>query len=144
MNTQRALLGNGQHGWRCANAHVPIVNGARPFNGVANPDARGLGPGPEFEVLGTIVIAHAVDVVNSLPFDQVSRKQVLRDQNVFEDIGTSSGSRMSGSAHHPVARLVSGATALPVPVGLTDLANTGSARCGFDSFTPTAAATIPL
>ena len=85
MNTPRVLRGNREHRWRCANAHVSVVDGARPLDGIANPDSRRLGPGPEFEVLGPIVVAHAVDVVNRLTFDQVPPEQTLCDQDVFEE-----------------------------------------------------------
>jgi hypothetical protein len=139
----RVLRGNREHRWRCANAHVSVVDGARPFDGIANPDSRRLGPGPEFEVLGTIVVAHAVDVVNRLTFDQVPPEKVLCDQDVFEDVGTSSGPGMSGNSHHHVASLVSGATSLPVPICLTDLAPAVPARRRFDLLTRAATAQIP-
>jgi len=64
MNTPRVLRGNREHPWRCANAHVAVVDAARPFDGIAHPDARRLWSGPEFEVRGPIVVAYAVDVVN--------------------------------------------------------------------------------
>jgi hypothetical protein len=46
----------------------------------------------------------------------VPPEKVLCDQDVFEDVGTSSGPGMSGNPHHHVASFVSGATSLPVPI----------------------------
>ena len=139
----RVLRGNREHRWRCANTHVSVVDGARPFDGIANSDSRGLGPGPELEVLGPIVVAHAVDVVNRLTFDLVPPEKALCDPDVFEDVGTSSGPRMSRNPHHLVASLVSGATSFSVPICLTDLAPAALARRRFDLFTRAATAQIP-
>jgi len=139
----RVLRGNREHRWRCVNAHVSVVNGARPFDGIAHPDARRLRPRPKLEVLGPIVVAHAVDVVNRLPADQAPPEEVLSYQDVFKDVGTSSRPRMTGDPHHHVASLVSGTTSLPISIGLTGLSPASSARRRLDLFGATASTPIP-
>ena len=90
-----------------------------------------------------IVVAPAVDVVNRLTSHQVPPEKILCDQDVFQDVGTSSGPGMSGNPPRHVARLVSGATCLPVSICLTDFAPADPARRGFDVCTRAATAQIP-
>jgi hypothetical protein len=46
--------------------------------------------------------------------DQVATKQVLGDENVFEDIATSDDARVGGDADHDIPCLVT--TTLPMPI----------------------------
>jgi hypothetical protein len=54
-----------------------------------------LRPGPEFEILGSVVIAHSVDVMDGLTVDQITPKQIFGDENVFEDVRRSASSGVS-------------------------------------------------
>ena len=91
--------------WRCTNTRVTFNDFASPGEGVADPNPRWLGGRPQLEVLGTIVMSNAVPMMNRLTIVQVPPKQILRHENVFEDVRTTRGPRMVRSADHEVSRL---------------------------------------
>jgi hypothetical protein len=116
--------------WRCTWPHVAVEDPARPLDGVAHPDARRLRPGPQLEVLGPVVVADAVAVVNRLPFDEVPAQELFGDEDVLEHVGALPGAWMSGGSDHHIAGLVPRAAALPVAVGIPRF---GATRAGTGS-----------
>ena len=102
----RVLRGNREHRRSCAWSLVTLRNGARPLDGVAHLDARWLGVRPELELLRTIVVPHAVSMVNGLSVEQVLAEQVLRHEPVLEQLRPTGGSRMTRCAYHQIASFV--------------------------------------
>ena len=111
-------MGNREHRWRCASSLVTFKNGARPLDGIAHPDARWLRVRPELEVLRTIVIPHAVSMVDGFTVEQIPTKQVLCHEYVLEHIRPTGGSRMTRCAHHEIASFVPSSSTLPISVRL--------------------------
>jgi len=69
---------------------------ARPGDGVLDPTTNGLRFDPQLEVFGSIVVAHAVAMVDGFAGDQVAAEDGLHHQDVLEDIAVvSRASRMS-------------------------------------------------
>ena len=103
----RMLRGDREHRWRCTDIHVAVVDRPRPSYGVAHPDARRLWTRPELEVLRSVVVSNAVDVVDRFSLDEMPPKQLLRHQDVFEHVGAPSRPWVVGDSHHDVAGFVS-------------------------------------
>jgi hypothetical protein len=136
------LRGDREHRWRCASPDVAIEDLARPRHRVADADPRGLRACPQLEVLRAAVVADAVEVVDGLPFQQLTAEELLGYQDVLEDVAEA-GARMIGHAHHHVARLVPGASSPPVTVGLPGDGAAGPAGGGLDLLGVAAGAEIP-
>ena len=81
-------MGYREDRWRCAWSLVTLKDCARPLDGIAHSDARWLRVRPELEVLGAIVIPHAVSMVNGFAIEQMPAKQVLCHEYVLEHIRT--------------------------------------------------------
>jgi hypothetical protein len=124
----RVLMGNREHRWRCAWSLVTLEDGARPPDGVADPDARWLRVRPEFEVLRTVVVPHAVSMMNGLAIEQIQAKQVLCHEYVLEHIRPTRRSRMTRCTQHHVPGLVPCTTTFPVAGSLSGVAPTDSTR----------------
>jgi hypothetical protein len=107
---------NREHRWRCAWSLVTLEDGARPLDGIAHPNARRLRVRPKLEVLRTIVIPHAVSMVNGFAVEQIPAKQVLCHEYVLEHIRPTGGSRMIRCADHEIASFVPSSATLPVSV----------------------------
>jgi hypothetical protein len=125
-----------EHRWRCAWSLVTLEDGARPLDGVADPDARWLRVRPELEILGTIVIPHAVSMVDGFAVEQIPAKQVLCHEYVLEHIRPIRRSRMTRCAHHEVASFVPSSATLPISVCLCRVVPAVTARLRFQLFDP--------
>jgi hypothetical protein len=117
-----------EHRWRCTDTHVAVVNSGRPFDGVANPNARGLWPRPQLQVLRPVVASQPIDVVNRLAVDEAPAEQLSRHQHVLEHVRTSPRSRMTRDTHHHISGLVASAAFFPVATGIGGLTSTSSTR----------------
>ena len=91
---------------------------ASPGDGVRDPDAGGLWPGPELQVLWPIVVPDAVTVMDGFLRQQVTAEDVLHDENMFEHVlATLADSGVPGRPEHDVAGLVPGPSSPPVTIG---------------------------
>jgi hypothetical protein len=63
-------------------------------------------------------VSNTIPMMNRFTIVQVPPEQLLRHENVLEDIRTTRRSRMLGSADHHVSRLVLRSAALPVAIRL--------------------------
>jgi hypothetical protein len=68
----------------------------------------GWGRNPKFQILGRIVIADPVLVVDALVSEQRSTELLLIHDDVFEDVSLGPGSRMVWHPHHEVPGVVLG------------------------------------
>ena len=107
-------MGTREHRWRCGWSLVTLEDGARPLDRVADPDARWLRVRPELEVFRTVVVPHAVSMMNGLAIEQMPAKQVLCHEYVLEPIRPTRRSRMTRCTHHHIPGLVPGTTTFPV------------------------------
>jgi len=89
---------------------------ARPRDGITHSDPGRLGPCPEFEILPSVVLAHAVAVMDGLLRQHVSAEDLFHYEDVFEDVLTPAGSRMARRPYHHVPGLMAGATAFPAAI----------------------------
>jgi hypothetical protein len=125
-----------QRCWRCLVESVMAVDDfPRPRERVHSPDAGRLGSDPKFQILGRVVIADPVPVVNALVSEQHPTEPRLHHEDVFEDVSLGSCSRMVWHANHEVPGVVLGPAALPIMVRCSDLASTqpaGPARACLD------------
>jgi hypothetical protein len=56
----------------------------------------GWGPRPQLNVLRSVVVSDAMDVVHRLAIHEVAPKKTLCDENVFKNVWTSSSAGMTG------------------------------------------------
>ena len=100
---------------------------ASPLQGIGRAYPRRLRTNPELEVLGSVVIAYAVAVMNCLAWKQIATQRPLKNENVLEHVAVLPGARMRPQEHHEVASLVTGPASTPIPVGRLCLAVAGRA-----------------
>lgn len=94
----RALSASSERCWRCLQFSVPTEDDAGPFEGIFHPNAAGLWPNPELEILGSIVVLHAVQVVDGLVGKEMPAEQVLHDQDVLKHVPLTATARMAHAA----------------------------------------------
>jgi hypothetical protein len=61
---------------------------------------------PQLKVLGSIVVANAVSMMNRFTIEQVPAKELLRHENVLKHIWMLACPRMIRNAQHDAAGLV--------------------------------------
>jgi len=71
---------------------------------------------PKFQVLGRVVIADPVPVVDTFVSEQHPTELRLHHEDVFEDVSLRSRPRMVRHPHHEVPSVVLGPAALPVVI----------------------------
>lgn len=59
-----------------------------PSDGIGYPDAAWLRTNPEFEILLSVVVLHAVPMMDRLIWQEVPAEESLQNENVFENITT--------------------------------------------------------
>lgn len=64
-------------------------------------------------------MSKAVPMMNRFIIVQERPEQILRHEDVLEDVRTTRGSRKVGSPDHDVSRLMSRSTALPIAIRLS-------------------------
>jgi hypothetical protein len=138
----RVLRGDREHRWRCASPDVAVVDFARPFDRVADPDAWGLRPCPQLQVLRAVVVSDAVDVVDRLSIHQEPAEEFFGHDDVLEHIALA-GTRMIRDAHERVAGLVPCAASLPVAIGFPDVGTAGGTGHRLDLLLVAARAEVP-
>ena len=67
-------------------------------------------------VLGSIVVADPVEVMNAFVWEEESPELALHHENMFEHVTALGGSRVARNADHQVAGLVPCLSASPVAV----------------------------
>jgi hypothetical protein len=84
---------------------IAVEDVAGPGDGVSRTDTRWLRPNPWLKVLGTIVVAHPVDVVHGLVGEQMTTEHCFHHEDVLEDVppGARSSPWMIWHPNHDVS-----------------------------------------
>jgi hypothetical protein len=124
----RVLRRKREHRWRCADAVVAVEDLPGPANGIAHTNARRLRPGPQFQILRTVVVAHSIAVVHSLALNQETAQQFFCNKDVFKHVVVPSRARMTRDTYHDVPSLVPYSATFPIPVGPSSVALAAATR----------------
>ena len=90
---------------------------ARPGNGVTDANPCRLRTGPQFQVLGPVVVFDPIAMMNVLSGQEIPAEHLLHDKNVFKDVPCLIRPGVSWRQNHHVPPLVPRAAASPVAIG---------------------------